>query len=193
MRSGPTPPRQPRFGRAQRFARRAILRLMKPFTAHQRMVDEDLLRYGVSAHARLDDLAGQVDVLRARVEQGSQFMASFGLGGTRPDEAERTHDGLPAAPAEPWSHAYNAAQRDFVARVLDDPRVLERFRAGERLDAGYGIGFDERVVEFPWLFTRELSGRMLDAGSTLNHPHVLTRLLRMPRARVAKLRAGGVV
>ena len=178
VRSGPTPPREPRFGRAQRFARRAILRLIKPFTAHQRMVDEDLLRYGVSAHARLDDLAGQVDVLRARVEQGSQFMASFGLGGERPDEAEPTHDGLPAAPPEPWSHAYNAAQRDFVARVLDDPRVLARFRAGERLDAGYGIGFDERVVEFPWLFTRELSGRMLDAGSTLNHPHVLTRLLR---------------
>jgi glycosyltransferase involved in cell wall biosynthesis/SAM-dependent methyltransferase len=177
VRYGPVPTREPRFGRAQRLARRAILRLMKPFTAHQRMVDEDLLRYGVSAHARLDDLAGQVDVLRAQLDQTSRFMASFGLGGARPVEAEPPHDGLPAAPAEPWSHAYNDAHRKFVVRVLDDPRVLERFRAGERLDAGYGIGFDERVVEFPWLFTRDLSGRALDAGSTLNNPHVLTRLL----------------
>jgi SAM-dependent methyltransferase len=141
------------------------------------MVDEDLLRYGVSAHARLDDLAGQVDVLRAQLEQGSEFMASFGLGGARPEAVERAHDGLPAAPEEPWSHAYNDAHRDFVARVLDDPRVLARFRRSDRLDAGYGIGFDERVVELPWLFTRDLSGRLLDAGSTLNHPHVLARLL----------------
>jgi SAM-dependent methyltransferase len=131
----------------------------------------------VSAHARLDDLAGQVDVLRAQLEQGSEFMASFGLGGARPEVVERPHDGLPAAPEEPWSHVYNDAHRDFVARVLDDPRVLARFRRGERLDAGYGIGFDERVVELPWLFTRDLSGRLLDAGSTLNHPHVLARLL----------------
>ncbi len=184
VRSGPVPPREPRFGRSQRFARRTLLRLIKPFTAHQKMVDEDLLRYGVSAHARLDDLAGQVDVLRgqldlfgAQLDQGSRFMASFGLGGARPETIERAHDGLPVAPEEPWSHAYNDAHRDFVARVLDDPRVLARFRRGERLDAGYGIGFDERVVELPWLFTRDLSGRVLDAGSTLNHPHVLARLL----------------
>ncbi|MDX6660122.1 MAG: hypothetical protein QOJ55_944, partial [Solirubrobacteraceae bacterium] len=177
VRSGPVPPREPRFGRPQRFARRTLLRLIKPFTAHQRMVDEDLLRYGVSAHARLDDLSGQVDVLRAQLEQGSQFMSSFGLGGARPEAVLPPHDGLPAAPEEPWSHAYNDAHRDFVARVLDDPRVLARFRRGERLDAGYGIGFDERVVELPWLFTRDLGGSVLDAGSTLNHPHVLTRLL----------------
>jgi glycosyltransferase involved in cell wall biosynthesis/SAM-dependent methyltransferase len=177
VRSGPVPPREPRFGRPQRFARRTLLRLIKPFTAHQRMVDEDLLRYGVSAHARLDDLSGQVDALRAQLEQGSQFMSSFGLGGARPEAGRPPHDGLPAAPEEPWSHAYNDAHRDFVARVLDDPRVLARFRRGERLDAGYGIGFDERVVELPWLFTRDLGGSVLDAGSTLNHPHVLTRLL----------------
>jgi glycosyltransferase involved in cell wall biosynthesis/SAM-dependent methyltransferase len=177
VRSGPVPPREPRFGRPQRFARRTLLRLIKPFTAHQRMVDEDLLRYGVSAHARLDDLSGQVDVLRAQLEQGSQFMSSFGLGGARPEAVQPPHDGLPAAPEEPWSHAYNDAHRDFIARVLDDPRVLARFRRGERLDAGYGIGFDERVVELPWLFTRDLGGSVLDAGSTLNHPHVLTRLL----------------
>jgi glycosyltransferase involved in cell wall biosynthesis/SAM-dependent methyltransferase len=177
VRSGPVPPARPRFGRPQRLVRRTLLRLIKPFTAHQKMVDEDLLRYGVSAHARLDDLAGQVDVLRSQLEQGSRFMASFGLGGARPEPAVAPHEGLPAAPAEPWSHAYNDAHRDFVVRVLDDPRVLARFRRGERLDAGYGIGFDERVVELPWLFTRDLGGRVLDAGSTLNHPHVLARLL----------------
>ena len=56
-------------------------------------------------------------------------------------------------------------------------------RTGRPLPERYGIGFDERVVEFPWIATRELSGRVLDAGSTLNHAHVLPRL----RPRVASL------
>jgi len=109
VRSGPVPPREPRFGRPQRFARRALLRLIKPFAAHQKMVDEDLLRYGVSAHARLDDLAGQVDVLRAQLEQGSEFMASFGSAARGRRWWSGRNDGLPAAPEEPWSHAYNDA------------------------------------------------------------------------------------
>jgi Methyltransferase domain len=38
------------------------------------------------------------------------------------------------------------------------------------------VGFTS-VVEFPWLFVQRLEGRMLDAGSALNHTHVLDRLL----------------
>ena len=30
-------------------------------------------------------------------------------------------------------------------------------------------------MEFPWTLTRDLTGVVLDAGSTLNHPHVLIR------------------
>ena len=54
-----------------------------------------------------------------------------------------------------------------------------------------------------WLFTRDLSGRLLDAGSTLNHPHVLPRLLpglrangtgrlgRLPPRRLVRPPTGG--
>jgi SAM-dependent methyltransferase len=61
--------------------------------------------------------------------------------------------------------------------------LLARFKRRQPLAPGYGVGFDERVVEFPWTFTRDLSGRLLDAGSTLNHPHVLMRF----RPRVDEL------
>ena len=36
---------------------------------------------------------------------------------------------------------------------------------------------DERVIEYPWLLAREPGGHVLDAGSTLNHEHVLERFL----------------
>jgi SAM-dependent methyltransferase len=68
------------------------------------------------------------------------------------------------------------AHRAFVERELDDPVLLEGFRTGERLPSGFGTGFDERVVEFPWVASRRLAGRVLDAGSSLNHRHVLMRL-----------------
>ena len=50
-------------------------------------------------------------------------------------------------------------------------------RAALQLPPGFGSGFDERVVEYPWLLSRRLSGRVLDAGSVLNHRHVLEPLL----------------
>ena len=77
----------------------------------------------------------------------------------------------------PWTAEYQARHRRSVERVLDDPRSLERFRQGEPLPRRYGIGLDERVIEYPWLLAQEPSGHVLDAGSTLNHEHVLGRFL----------------
>jgi SAM-dependent methyltransferase len=68
------------------------------------------------------------------------------------------------------------AQRTYVSRALDDAGLLMRFKRVQPLPPGFGVGYDERVVEFPWALTRNLSGRLLDAGSTLNHPHVLMRV-----------------
>jgi SAM-dependent methyltransferase len=64
----------------------------------------------------------------------------------------------------------------YVSGELEDAELLARFRTGEPLPEGLGAGFDERVVEFPWLAAQRLGGRVLDAGSTLNHLHVLARL-----------------
>ena len=45
----------------------------------------------------------------------------------------------------------------------------------ERLPARYGFRVDERVVEYPWLFSRFFAGEgtLLDAGSTLNFDYLL--------------------
>jgi SAM-dependent methyltransferase len=44
-----------------------------------------------------------------------------------------------------------------------------------QLPPGYGRWLDERLVEYPWLFSQltEDSGTLLDAGSTLNHALIL--------------------
>lgn len=45
------------------------------------------------------------------------------------------------------------------------------------LPAGYGAEANERVVEIPWVLARRPRGRVLDAGSSLNHAAYLDRLL----------------
>ena len=81
--------------------------------------------------------------------------------------------GYPPAPPEPWSYAYNGAHARFVATALADDALLARFRDGGALPGAYGRGYDERVVEFPFALAGPVAGRLLDAGSTLNHRHVL--------------------
>jgi SAM-dependent methyltransferase len=64
----------------------------------------------------------------------------------------------------------------LVSRELHNAAALERFRVSEPLPQGYGAGANERVVEIPWLLAHEPRGRMLDAGSALNHSDYLDRL-----------------
>jgi SAM-dependent methyltransferase len=66
----------------------------------------------------------------------------------------------------PWSKGYLSYRRRFLA---------DQFRRGDLVkrlgESGYGIGLDERVIEYPWFFERlpERPGRLLDAGSVLNY------------------------
>jgi len=56
-------------------------------------------------------------------------------------------------------------------RLTELPHVVERPFDENNLPLGFARGLDERAVEYPWLFSR-LSGspgRLLDAGSVLNH------------------------
>ena len=59
IRSGPMPPARPRFGAPQRAARKALLRLLKPVTVHERRVDEQLL-------SRIEQLESELSDLRSR-------------------------------------------------------------------------------------------------------------------------------
>ena len=80
-------------------------------------------------------------------------------------------------PVEPNTLPYLASQRALVRSLIDDEAWQGLFRDGGELPAGLGVGFDERVVEYPWLFGRGLRGSVLDAGSVLNHRHVVEPLL----------------
>jgi Methyltransferase domain len=80
-------------------------------------------------------------------------------------------------PPPPWDEAYWPRHVELVSFLLDSEEVVGLFERGARLPGGYGVGFDERVIEYPWLASRLPRGKVLDAGSTLNHPHVLERLL----------------
>ena len=77
----------------------------------------------------------------------------------------------------PGTLGYDAAHRALVISLLESDEWRAVFDGAERLPSGLGAGFDERVVEYPWLLSRRLSGRVLDAGSVLNHRHLLERVL----------------
>jgi hypothetical protein len=71
---GPRPPARPRFGTSRRVARKGLLRLLKPVTVHERMVDDELLRAIEALEARIrimgqnqDYALRQIDELRARL------------------------------------------------------------------------------------------------------------------------------
>jgi SAM-dependent methyltransferase len=77
----------------------------------------------------------------------------------------------------PFSEAYAGEHRDLVSSALQSRGLLSRFDGGRRLPARHGVGLDERVVEYPWLLAQRPSGDVLDAGSALNHAHVLEAFL----------------
>lgn len=80
-------------------------------------------------------------------------------------------------PLEIRTRRYIARHSATVKAALADPGFLDAVRDGGRLPPGYGVRLDERVVEFPWLLSMAPSGIVLDAGSTLNHAHVLDAML----------------
>jgi glycosyltransferase involved in cell wall biosynthesis/SAM-dependent methyltransferase len=63
-----------------------------------------------------------------------------------------------------------------VEAAMGDPELLEAFRAGGPLPRELDPDVSERIVEWPWLLAQAPVGRLLDAGSTLNHAHVLHRI-----------------
>jgi SAM-dependent methyltransferase len=83
-------------------------------------------------------------------------------------------------PAVPWTQEYLERHTGFLTSMLDAPEAVDLFRRRAQLPDGYGIGLDERVVEYPWALSHAPFGRLLDAGSVLNHEHVLDRF--QPRA-----------
>jgi SAM-dependent methyltransferase len=73
----------------------------------------------------------------------------------------------------PWSPGYYTVKNGTIGSAIDMGLLSDV----AELPAKYGYRVDERVVEYPWLFAQlaENPGRMLDAGSALNHRFLLDR------------------
>ncbi|MGA1980088.1 MAG: methyltransferase domain-containing protein [Sedimentisphaerales bacterium] len=85
---------------------------------------------------------------------------------------------------KPWSRGYKASKFDFIQIVLKDDGLIAKFRSLDTLPGNYGYGYDERVVEYPWVLSR-LSGKeskLLDAGSVLNFPQIINNSILSKKA-----------
>lgn len=76
---------------------------------------------------------------------------------------------------KPWSRGYKVSKFDFIKTALKDDVLVERFRNSKALPKGYGYGYDERVVEYPWVLSRLSDGesKLLDAGSAFNFSEII--------------------
>jgi len=76
---------------------------------------------------------------------------------------------------KPWSRGYKLSKFNFIRSVLNDDGLIAKFRTLESLPDGYGYGYDERVVEYPWVLSRlsEREGKLLDAGSVFNFREII--------------------
>lgn len=74
----------------------------------------------------------------------------------------------------PWTSGYDVYKYDYITGIINSNQ-LEAFITGS-LPYRYGYRMDERVVEYPWFFSRlkEQEKIILDAGSVLNFRQFLT-------------------
>lgn len=74
---------------------------------------------------------------------------------------------------KPWSPGYYTAKKRLISSSIDG----QLFVKNDEIPAGYGSHMDERVIEYPWVYSRlkENPGLVLDAGSALNHDFLVDR------------------
>lgn len=82
----------------------------------------------------------------------------------------------------PWSNGYNDYKWQEIENSINNSALLHHFKS-ENLPTNFGVGLDERIIEYPWLLSKINvgKGRFLDAGSTFNfdiilqHPSMLEK------------------
>ena len=80
-----------------------------------------------------------------------------------------------APPERAWEGDYGERHGRLLSWAMDSAEFEALLVGGVPLPDGYGVGLDERVIEYPWLHAQRPFGRLLDAGSTLNHEHIVER------------------
>jgi SAM-dependent methyltransferase len=78
---------------------------------------------------------------------------------------------------KPWSTGYITFRNRFIENTLNSPETIRLFTNNQELPSGFGVRLDERVIEYPWFFSRLYTeGKyILDAGSVLNFEYILQR------------------
>jgi len=73
---------------------------------------------------------------------------------------------------KPWSFGYNIYKWKKLKEYFDN----NIFNEGQLIE-NYGFRIDERIIEYPWFFSRlpKDSGNLLDAGSILNHELIVNQ------------------
>lgn len=73
----------------------------------------------------------------------------------------------------PWSEGYFEYKFEQIRESINDEELLLQFKNKKIKD--FGIGVDERCVEYPWIFSKMSDSKetMLDAGSTFNFNYIL--------------------
>jgi SAM-dependent methyltransferase len=73
---------------------------------------------------------------------------------------------------KPWKPGYLAYREAKIRDIIGNGEF-----DAETLSSGYGHRIDERIIEYPWLISRipSGSGKLLDAGSSLNHEFLLNQ------------------
>ncbi|WP_299226460.1 class I SAM-dependent methyltransferase [uncultured Psychroserpens sp.] len=84
----------------------------------------------------------------------------------------------------PWSRGYKEYKTFKINESISDTNFLKELKKGD-LPTGYGYRIDERIVEYPWIFSNlsHEQQQLLDAGSTfnfdfvVNHPKIKNKKL----------------
>jgi SAM-dependent methyltransferase len=76
---------------------------------------------------------------------------------------------------KPWSLGYIEYKWNNIESVLKNKNLIQSFRE-KKLPEYFGVGLDERIVEYGWIFSNinsEKAGSLLDAGSVFNFSKIL--------------------
>lgn len=73
----------------------------------------------------------------------------------------------------PWRPGYYTAKKRAISGAVDRRLLAD----GQDLPVGTGYRIDERAIEYPWVFSQlpAKPGKLLDAGSALNHSFLIKR------------------
>ncbi len=76
---------------------------------------------------------------------------------------------------KPWTTGYGEYKEKYLCNALGNNDLIDCFYKNKKLPINYGVGIDERVVEYGWLFSRigDENRFLLDAGSALNLSYIL--------------------